>query len=361
MARFQILSLIGGGIRGAFVTAYLRELEQQLGKPLIECFDLITGTSTGGIIAAGLALGRSADEMQDFYTNYGAQIFSPRPKYKARGVMRLLFPVANKVFNWKTGGNLASAFRANFCPFALEEAFEVAFQRATLKDVSKTRLILPTVNLTDGEPHVFRSRHLPKAVHDQDVKVADAVIASTAAPTYFPHRRINGKDYIDGGVWSNDPSLLGFAEAIRIQHFAKHYNQEGGEHRDTSYELDDIHVLSVGTGKAQYSLAPPGADAGLLYWAPRVADVMGTAQTQGVHLPLKFLLGKNYSHVNFKMREKWPLDGTEYIPDLFAIGKQRAEENFAEISKRFFHHQQKPFTPFTTTEEEIKLEEFGFH
>jgi len=226
MARFQILSLIGGGIRGAFVTSYLRELEQQLGRPLADCFDLIAGTSTGGIIAAGLALGRSADEMQDFYTNYGAKIFSPRSKYKARGLMKFVFPLADKIFNWKTGGSLASAFRANFCTFALEQAFEKAFQDKTLKDVNKTRLILPTVNLTDGEPHVFRSRHLPKAVHDQDVKVADAVIASTAAPTYFPHRRINGKDYIDGGVWSNDPSLLGFAEAIRIQHFEKHYNLE---------------------------------------------------------------------------------------------------------------------------------------
>jgi len=343
------------------VTSYLRELEQQLGKPLADCFDLIAGTSTGGIIAAGLALGRSADEMQEFYTNYGAQIFSPRPKYKASGLMRFVFPVADKVFKWKTGGSLASAFRASFCPFALEHAFEAAFQGKTLKDVTKTRLILPTVNLTDGEPHVFRSRHLPKAVHDQDVKVADAVIASTAAPTYFPHRRINGKDYIDGGVWSNDPSLLGFAEAIRIQHFEKHYNREDGVHHDDlTYEMGDIHVLSIGTGKAQYSLAPPGADAGLLYWAPRVADVMGTAQTQGVHLPLKFLLGKNYSHVNFKMEELWPLDGIEYIPELFAIGKQRAQENFAQISESFFDHQQKPFTPFTTTEEEIKLEEFGF-
>jgi len=88
---------------------------------------------------------------------------------------------------------------------------------------------------------------------------------------------------------------------------------------------------------------------------------MGTAQTQGVHLPLKFLLGKNYSHVNFKMEKLWPLDGIEYIPELFKIGKQRAEENFEIISKSFFDHQQTPFTPFTTTDEEITLEEFGFH
>ena len=67
MARFQILSLIGGGIRGAFVTSYLKELEAKLGRPIAESFDLIAGTSTGGIIAAGLAAGMPAAEMHDFY------------------------------------------------------------------------------------------------------------------------------------------------------------------------------------------------------------------------------------------------------------------------------------------------------
>ena len=360
MARFQILSLVGGGIRGAFVTAYLAELEQKLGRPIADCFDLIAGTSTGGIIAAGLALGRSAEEMNNFYRDYGEQIFSPRPKYKAHGLMRFVFPIANQVFKWKTGGDLASAFRANFCPFALEDAFKAAFREKTLKDVNHTRLVLPSLNLTDGEPHVFRSRHLPKAVHDQDVKIAEAVIASTAAPTYFPHRRINGKDYVDGGLWANDPSLLSFAEAIRIQHF-EHHHDNHDVHQPLKYDINNIHLLSIGTGKAQSSLAPPGADAGLLYWAPRVADVMGTAQTQGVHLPLKFLLGEKYMHVNFKMQELWPLSATEFIPELFKIGNQRAEENFEQVKERFFDHQREQFTPITSANEEIKLEEFGFH
>jgi patatin-like phospholipase/acyl hydrolase len=355
MKRFQILSLVGGGIRGAFVTSYLRELEQNLGRPIAECFDLIAGTSTGGIIAAGLALGHSAEDLYDFYKDYGPQIFSPREPYQAPGLMRFVFPLANRVFKWKTGGSLDAAFRARFCPFALQEAFDQAYGDLTLKDVTKTRLIIPAVNLTQGEPHVFRSLHLPRAVHDQDVKISDIVIAATAAPTYFPHRRIKGNDYVDGGIWSNDPSVLGFAEAMRIQHFEQH-KKEGLP----TYTTDEIHLLSIGTGKAQYSLAPPGADAGLIYWAPRMADIMGTAQTQGVHLPLKFLLGDRYQHINFKMREHWPLEATEYIPDLFQVGKERAKETFARISESFLQHQRLAFTPFTSTEEEIKIEEFGF-
>jgi len=195
---------------------------------------------------------------------------------------------------------------------------------------------------------------LPSGVHDQDLKITEVVIAATAAPTYFPHRRINGHDYVDGGIWSNDPSVLGFAEAMRIQQF----EQRNEDH--PHYHTDDIHLLSVGTGKAQYSLSPPGADAGLLYWAPRVAEVMGLAQTQGVHQPLKFLLGDRYQHVNFKMRERWALDAVEHIPDLFQVGQQRAEENFALINDKFLQHKRKKFEPFTSTEQELKLEEFGF-
>ncbi len=354
MARFQILSLIGGGIRGTFVTAYLNELEQKLGRPISECFDLIAGTSTGGIIAAGLALGQSAEQMHRFYVDYGAQIFTPRPKYKARGLMRFVFPTANWVFQKRTGGGLDAAFRARFCPHALKAAFDEGFAENTLKDVEHTRLIIPTVNLTKGVPHVFRSRHLPVAIHDQDLKITEIVIAATAAPTYFPHRRINGHDYVDGGIWSNDPSVLGFAEAMRIQQFEQRHDDQ------LHYHTDDIHLLSVGTGRAQYSLSPPGADAGLLYWAPRVAEVMGLAQTQGVHQPLRFLLGDRYQHVNFKMNERWPLDAVEYIPDLFAVGKQRADENFDAIYDTFLRHERKKFTPFTSAEQEMKLDEFGF-
>ena len=114
MKRFQILSLIGGGIRGAFVTAFLDRIEQKLGKPIAESFDLIAGTSTGGIIAAGLAMGMPAAQMHDFYVRYGKQIFTPRPPYKAKHVYRAIFPIVNWVFNKKTGSGLDAAFRSRF-------------------------------------------------------------------------------------------------------------------------------------------------------------------------------------------------------------------------------------------------------
>ena len=353
MARFQILSLIGGGIRGAFVTSYLRELEHKLGRPLAECFDLIAGTSTGGIIAAGLAQGSSADEVHDFYVRYGEKIFTPRPRYRAKGVMRAVFPAANWVFQRRTGGSLDAAFRARFCPFALQEAFDEGFGDSRMKSVDFTRLIVPSFNLTKGEPYVFRSPHLPSGVRDRDLKISDVVIAATAAPTYFPHRQIGDDAFVDGGIWAADPIILAFAEAMRIQQFEKQLAES------TPCDSDEVHLLSVGTGRAQYSLSPPGADAGLLYWASRVAEVMGTAQVQGIHQPLKFLLGDRYCHVNFRMTEKWALDAVQHIPELFAVGKQRAEETFDRIANDFLNHQRVQYSPIISSEQEIDTSNVG--
>lgn len=354
MAKFQILSLIGGGIRGAFVTSYLKELEQKLGRPIAESFDLIAGTSTGGIIAAGLAFGHSAERMHQFYVDYGASIFTERKPYKAKGIYRFLFPPVNWIFKKKTGGGLHAAFRARYCPHALEKSFAEGFGEHTLGDIQCTRLIMPSVNLTKGRPHVFRSTHLPKAIHDKDIKIAEAIIATTAAPTYFPHRQIGENAYVDGGVWAADPSMLAVAEAIRIQQFAKQLDP------DAPIVTNDIHLLSVGTGRSEFSISPPGADAGLLFWASRIAEVMGAAQSQGVHLPLKFFLGDRYRHVNFKMTEKWGLDEVDNIPKLFKVGEERAAETFDTINEEFFQHETPCFVPFQSDEHEIVLDEFGF-
>ena len=339
MARFQILSLIGGGIRGAFITSFLNKIEQKLGRPVAESFDLIAGTSTGGIIAAGLSAGLSAAEMHDFYVRYGAKIFSTRRPYRAKGIYRFLFPLANWVFKKKTGGGLDAAFRARFCPDTLQKSFNEGLGDRTLGSVNFTRLIIPVVNLSRGQPRVFRSLHLPGGKQDRNVKISEALIAATAAPTYFPHREINGEAYVDGGVWAVDPSMLAFCEAIRVQ------QMERGLENFSHCDIDEIHLLSIGTGRAEYSLSPPGPDAGLLYWATRVAELMGTSQVEGIHMPLEFLLGERYQHVNFQMDELWGLDDVTHIPQLFEKGNEVAEEEFVALKESFLCHHRKQFTP----------------
>jgi len=114
MSRFQILSLIGGGIRGAFITSFLKELEDKLGRRIADSFDLIAGTSTGGIIAAGLAAGMTADQMQDFYVRYGARIFTPRSPYRPAGVSRFAYPLVNSFMRGKLGSELCDFFRSRY-------------------------------------------------------------------------------------------------------------------------------------------------------------------------------------------------------------------------------------------------------
>ena len=86
---------------------------------------------------------------------------------------------------------------------------------------------------------------------------------------------------------------------------------------------------------------------------------MGTSQSQGVHLQLKFFLGDRYRHVNFKMKEHWALDDVENIPELFKIGEKRAAETFDDINEEFFQHETPCIVPFQNDNHEIKLDNFG--
>ena len=208
---------------------------------------------------------------------------------------------------------------------------------------------MPAINLTKGVPHVFRSLHLPESVQDQDVSISDLLVAATAAPTYFPHKSIKQQAFADGGLWASDPSLLAYAEAMRIR------NECVRGDCDPKFAVEDISLLSIGTGISQYSLKPPGGDAGIMYWVKHVADVMGSAQVQGIHQPLRFIMGNNYTHLNFQMTEKWALDGTDNIPKLFDLGRKRAEEEFEMLNGCFLGHQRQQFEPYELVNGEAKI------
>ena len=354
MQKFQILSLIGGGIRGAFVTSYLNELEQKLGEPIASKFDLIAGTSTGGIIAAGLALGQTAETMHKFYVDHGASIFAPRSPYKSKGPLHLLYPLAEFIFKNRTGKPLDFVFQSKYSPHVLEKALHLGYGDSTLGDIHCTRLMMPSVNYTKGQPHIFRSLHLPKAFRDKDIKVKDAVIASAAAPTYFPQKVIGDNAYVDGAVWAADPSLLAVAEALRIQHFEKNLDP------NAEIVTNNIHLLSIGTGKAQYSLPVQTGNDGIMYWSNKISDLMSTCQSQGIHLPLKFMLQNRYHHINFRVEKKWKLDDVSNIPKLFAMGKTRLDQTYDEVKDNFLDHTPTCFVPFRDQRGEISVDDFGF-
>src|SRR5437764_7146848 len=134
---FRILSIDGGGIMGAFAASALATFEQATGRRIVEHFDLIAGTSTGGIIAIGLAMGASAEEISRFYENEGATIFPGRVGVK------------------KWVGRVADLFRPKFSNEALRETIMKVVGDRPLKE-AKTRLVIPSYDVNVGKVYLFK-------------------------------------------------------------------------------------------------------------------------------------------------------------------------------------------------------------
>ena len=154
---FQILSLDGGGIKGLFSAAVLAALEEDMGISITDHFDLITGTSTGGIIAIGLAIGMKPREIVSFYVKDGPRIFSPSW--------------------WKRIRHLWSAKHANA---PLRNALQNVLGDKRLGDCTK-RLVVPSFNLDKNEVYLFKTPHHKRLKRDWRVPLWKVAMATTAA------------------------------------------------------------------------------------------------------------------------------------------------------------------------------------
>ncbi|PNH94718.1 CBASS cGAMP-activated phospholipase [Vibrio diazotrophicus] len=232
----RILSLNGGGVRGLFTISVLAELERILEESssdkrikIGDYFDLITGTSIGGLLALGLAEGKSARELKDVFYSKGDKIF---PQYK-----------------WFNNGlkTIKKAFGATYKTEPLKEAIvEMIGEKTTFNDLNR-RVMIPTVNLSTGRPQFFKTPHNPDFTRDGPLKLVDAALATSAAPTYFePYFCEDLKAYFaDGGLVANNPSFVGLHEV---------FGDMKADFPDASYS--DIYVLNVGTMGEEYALSP---------------------------------------------------------------------------------------------------------
>lgn len=201
---FKILSIDGGGIKGLYSASVLARIEEKAGIKAGDCFDMICGTSTGGLIALGLAVGKSSQELVDLYVNQGNGIFPTLENPQLRWVQRKVVQFATQTFFW-----------GKFSNKKLKNILETTFGQTTLGELQNLVLI-PSFNLTSGMPRIFKYPHKEGDFYmDKDIKLVDAALATSAAPTYFPIHSIDDTLYIDGGVWANNPSLCGLLEAIK--------------------------------------------------------------------------------------------------------------------------------------------------
>ncbi len=228
----------------------------------------------------------------------------------------------------------------------LRNALVSVFGDRTVEQVRR-RLVIPAVDLTRGQTIVFKTPHLPNMDRDRHFNVVDVLMATTAAPTYFPHAAIHsGSAYCDGGLWANNPSAVALAEASRI--CAECRRPE----LDPEFTPNNLWMLSVGTGLAPYDISPPAQERdGLMFWSSRIFDAIGASQSQGMGFLTQFLLpATQYTRVDFNIPGgDWKLDAIHCLDRLTHHGREQAEKQFESVRCRFLDRPAPLFQAFPST------------
>jgi patatin-like phospholipase/acyl hydrolase len=214
MSKFKILSIDGGGIKGIIPCTILKFIEDQIG-PLTNSFDLMAGSSTGGIITMGLTTPTKtgdnaflAQDMLDLYVKYGNRIFNEREGDWVSWISKLL-----------EGTTIGKLLQKPYLSEGIETLLDEKFGDVMLKD-ALTPLLVTTYEIKRGMPFYFLSRKAQIDSHE-NFKLKDIARATSAAPTYFTPSVIDRKlnenlACIDGGVFANNPSILAYGEAKEL-------------------------------------------------------------------------------------------------------------------------------------------------
>ena len=222
----KVLSIDGGGIRGYLPAVFLAEVERRAARPISGLFDLVVGTSTGGIIGLGLAAGKNAAELAEFYPMYGRRIFGGvdnRSEWDKRlwgsgGNIMQSVNLAAKRIGGPFGGNALFGGNARHTAEGLESALKEVFGEMKLSEVP-TELAITTFDRLTSSPCVLSSRDA-RLDSSYDLLVREVARATSAAPTYFPPAKLawagQAREFIDGGVWANNPAGVAVNESIAI-------------------------------------------------------------------------------------------------------------------------------------------------
>lgn len=327
----RILSIDGGGIKGVLPAAFLATVEETTGKRIIDHFDLIVGTSTGGIIALALGLDLTAQEVLDFYETKGPKIFSQREQQGSIG-------------GWIVDRLYAKALTARrllfskYDPAALRIALEEAFGQRILSE-SRTRLVVPAFDRQRREVHVFKTSHHPKFVLDFKERAVAVALATAAAPTYLPsHFLGNGISLLDGGIWANNPVGIAAVEAVGVLRWPQ----------------DQIRILSIGCSEEAITIP---SRAGILGLGFKMADILLLGQSRAAIGTAKLLTGHTdenkrlYRYQHIARAGEFALDATNRISALKGIGAGLAREAMSQVDSTFLGTPCEKFIPYHESRE----------
>ncbi|MFW2374570.1 MAG: CBASS cGAMP-activated phospholipase [Gammaproteobacteria bacterium] len=281
---FHILALSGGGYKGLYTAQVIAQIEERTGKPFGSHFDLICGTSVGGLIALALAT-REIPALNIVKTlqDAGPRIFSPieLPKRKLLATPKTMARVeADRLIYKKSGFTLnrgVTAAKHNSAP--LKDALVTIFGDRKIEDL-KTRVLIPSANWTKGGPQFFKTPHNPMFTLDKKRTLVDVAMATSAAPIYLPNYEFEHQVYIDGGIVGNAPGIFGVHEA---------------EHAIDADVEKDIRLLSIGALSSKTTANQSETlDKGLAQWNSRIFDFMMACQEQTANFMMKQKMGNHY-------------------------------------------------------------------
>ena len=310
---FRILSMDGGGIRGIFPAAILAYLEQEHlhGKSIGNYFDLVAGTSTGGILALGLGAGLTASEMLQMYLEEGHRVFPTGGRGPVGRAKRLV--------------------SAQYDRRHLDELLSRRLGDKTLRE-SKYRLLIPSTEGRNGEVYVFKTPHHPGYTLDGDERMSAVAAATSAAPTYFTPFEQGGYTYLDGGIWANNPTMIALVEALS---------------RFTT-RREDIRILSIGCGQKPFQVTEGQArNSGMVHWRSVIEVAMHLQSVTAVN-QAGLLIGRE--HVTRLDRpdgnEPIDLDDWNKARDILPVEAQQvARDSASRLAQTFLTHPASPFTP----------------
>lgn len=274
--KFQILTLSGGGIRGLFTAEVLARLEQLKGINITDHFDMICGTSIGGVIALALASGEKPEHIAELLKKHGQVIFPPIYKSRLPFVNLFISPFL------KTWRILKNIFNASYNPTPLKELLEEIFGDSTIKDL-RTRVLIPAVNYSTGKATVFKTPHKACYKNDLHLKLVDVALATSAAPTFFPIHLMDSARYVDGGLIANSPSYFGIHEALYF----------------LDKKRENIKLLSIGTmGTLKTASHQEKLELGFWQWKKAAIELTMSASESLQNIWAKHILDDNYLSVD---------------------------------------------------------------
>ena len=336
----KVLSLNGGGVRGLFTITLLAAIEEVIEDceglndvKIGDYFDLITGTSIGGILALGLASGKSARMLRDTFEKSAPKIF-PSKRFKFKKFLLPFCSIYKSEPLYETVKSMIGA----------EKRFGDLNQR----------VVVTSVNLSTGKPKFFKTPHNSRFTVDKKLKLIDAAMATSAAPTYFkPYYIADLNHYFaDGGLVANNPSLIGIREVLIDM-----------KEDFPNAKPEDVHILNIGTLSENYCIGPKtlkkqNSKGYLNLWGTGERLVL-SSMTANQHLQRFMLIREltalniigNYVEIDDIISNEASSDITldnasaSSLDALLGLGRKLGSESYSERSelREFFVEKAEPF------------------